>query len=175
MTIINADLIEDHEQADGSRHIWFRFTFHNGLIIDKRPHVASGWDEVAGLAAMIPVVEQEVIDNEDRQMLADVEQGNANPVTVIPIHPEAETDTNRQKRWLRKLVRWTMRNRDKDSVYIALYPVWYEFKFVQAYSIAQIASILDLTIAQVNKFNQRLQLYHDNEDLFLSDFIKEIE
>ena len=71
MTITASEKIEDQEQADGSRHIAFRFTFHNGLVVDKRFLAASGYDDSAGLTAMEPIVEQQVADNEDEQLLAD--------------------------------------------------------------------------------------------------------
>ena len=161
MTITASEKIEDQEQADGSRHIAFRFTFHNGLVVDKRFLAASGYDDSAGLTAMEPIVEQQVADNEDEQLLADVENG-ADPVTAIPIHPETDSDTVRQKRWLRKLVRWAMVNREIKWVRLVMYPVWYEFKFVQTYNAAQIQSILDITVAQYDKFNDRLTAFHNS-------------
>lgn len=174
--LLPPEKIEDQEQADGSRHIGFRFTFHNGLVIDKRFLAASDYNDAVGILDMIPLVEQQVADNEDEQIFANVENG-ADPVTAIPIHPETDTNQNRQKRWLRKLIRWAMVNREIKWVRLVLYPVWYEFKFNLSYTPAQIQNILDITPAQYNKFNDRLTAIHNNlSDIDADDsYVGEIE
>ena len=75
MTITASEKIEDREQADGSRAVAFKFTFHAGLEIYKRFLAAHDHDASAGIASMVPIVEQQVIDDEDEQLLADVETG----------------------------------------------------------------------------------------------------
>ena len=161
MTVTSYQILEDSQQADGSRHIAFEFVFHTAERIIKRFLASSGYDANAGLIAMISNVEQQVIDNEDQNILGLVEQDKADPVTAIPVHPETLSDALRQRRWLRKLVRWAMINRDIKWIRKVLYPVWYEFKFNQSLTINQIANYLGITVAQANKFNDRLTAYHN--------------
>ncbi|KKK84768.1 hypothetical protein LCGC14_2780010 [marine sediment metagenome] len=70
-----------------------------------------------------------------------------------------------------------MVNREIKWVRKVLYPVWYEFKFVQTYTPAQIQSILDITPAQYTKFDDRLTEYHNSLAFIDGDdtLVEEIE
>lgn len=169
MTITLSEKIEDSTQADGSRHIAFCFAFHNGLEIIKRMLRPYGWDDETALSDMIPIVEQEVIDNEDNGLIGQVESNLIDPVTAEPVHPETDAATVRIRRFHRKLIRYAMRHRDIKAVRWMLYPIWYELKFNLSYNMSQIASYLDITIAQANKINDRMQAFHDSLSMIDGD------
>lgn len=177
MTITLSEKIQDHAQRSGERKIRYRFTFHTGEIIETFQMVPSDYDASAGMTAMATKIEADMIEAEDGNLIAGVESGTVDSVTAIPVHPETETSANRQKRWLRKLIRWAMREDDIKLVKRMLYPIWYQFKFVEFYTPAQIQNILDITPEQYTKFNTRLTAYHNNLDLIDndSDYVEEIE
>jgi len=177
MAVTLSEKIEDSTQADGSRHIAFRFVFHNGFEVVKRMFAHSGWNDSIGLSNMIPIVEQEIIDNEDRNLIIKSESGEIDPVTAQPEHPETDTAAIRARRFHRKLIRYAMRHREIKAVRWMLYPIWYELKFNLSYNISQISNYLDITIAQANKINDRMQAFHDFINVIDSDdaFVEEIE
>lgn len=174
-TVTSSEVVEDHAQTDGLRFIAFKFTFHTSEIVIKRFRADSSYNTTTGLSEMETVVESEMIDREIDQMIAGVEQGSVNQVTDIPVHPETDSASVRQKRFLRKLVRWAMKTDEIKLAYALCYPIWYEFKFNQSYTATQIQNILDLTVAQYNKINDRLTAFHndktliDNDDSYVGD------
>jgi hypothetical protein len=173
MSISASEVVENKVQADGSRQIGFRYTFHTGEVVDRRFLAPSDYNATTGISDMASDVEQYMIDREDENLIST----STDPVNDIPVHPETDTPTQRQRRWLRKLIRFAMRNREKEIVYRLLYPIWYEFKFNLSYTPTQIQNYFDITVAQYTTFNDRLTLYHNHKDLMDLDesYIEEMD
>ncbi len=162
MTITSQEIIEDREQADGSRHIAFRFTFHNRLIIDKRFLAASDYNAETGKMDMVPFVEQQVIDNEINNLIAAAEQNGTDILDAEPVHPETDTLANRKKMLVKRALRYIANERDVKLARLIFYKAWNYLANQSAWTPSQIAEYLGISIGVLSRINDRFQWIHDN-------------
>ncbi len=177
MSITSTEIIEDSIQVDNSRHIGVKFIFHNGDEVVRRFWAASGFNIVDDVNDMIPGIETYQEQEEDENLMAQIEKGNLAPLDAQSVHPETETAANRKKRFVRKLVRLMMQNRDMKMVRKMFYPIWYWLKFDSGYNANQIANYFNTTVGKLNVINNRLQAIHDNLTMLDADdgFIGEVD
>lgn len=167
MTVTSNFVVEDPPETDGSgeRIVTYAYTFHNG---DERQRSlrrpADGFDYEAEATALIPEVEQAIIDEEVAALVEHYSSviATGDPVTEQPVHPETDSDLIRRRRFHRKLVRKLNRLIDIKLVRAIVYPIWYWLKNESGYDPTQIAAYLDVTVGQLAGFDARLQAYDDN-------------
>ena len=177
MTITFSQKIEDQEQADRGRRITFRFVFHTGEEMSRSFLTVSNYNDVAGLSAMIPIVEQDMIDAECERLISEAEGDGIDVFDAEPWHPETISLANRKKNLVGKALRHIVNQRDIKLARKILYATWHYLKFTSGYTAQQIADYLDISIPQLQKINSRFQFIHDNlSDLDADDsYLEDIE
>ena len=177
MSITSTEILEDSTQADNSRHIGVKFIFHNGQEIIRRFWANQAFNIVDDVNAMKPDIESYMEQEEDSELMAQIEKGNIEPMDAAPVHPETDTAANRKKRFVRKLVRLMMQNRDMKFVRKMFYPIWYLLKYDSGYNANQIANYFNTTVGKLNVINNRFQAIHDNLTMLDADdgFIEEVD
>lgn len=159
MTIISHQTIADsHLQADGRRYIAHVFTDHLGKDIATTLFMADGaWTETEYLvdrAAKVTSIELREEESEESHALSLVEGGE--DALSFTLSPNYSTP----KKIAKKLIRFMMRERDPRIV-IALEPL---IVYLRAnYNNTQLKNFLDLTTAQAQKMNQRINAVLDNK------------
>ena len=167
MTVVSNAVVQDPPETDGSgqRIVTYVYEFHNGEYRQRSyRRDATGFDYEAEATALIPDVEQAIIDEEVGSLVEhySVEDAVGNPVTEQPVHPETDTALVRRRRFHRKLVRRLIRLTDIKLVRAILYLIWYWLKNESGYNPSQIANYLNVTLGQLTTFDDRMQAYHDN-------------
>jgi len=162
MSVTAFEKIEDSEQADGSRHIAFRFVFHTGEIIIKRFLAASTYDEMAGLSEMVPIVEQQMIDNECSNLIGIAETGGTDVFDASPVHPETITLANRKKNFAKKALRYIVNNKDIKLARTIFLKTWDYLANESGWTGAQIAGYLGISLITLQRINSRFQWIRDN-------------
>lgn len=162
MTITLSEKTGDNIQQDGSRRITFKFTFHTGEVLDRSFLAPSGYDDTAGLAAMVPIVEDHMIELECMKLITQAEEGGTDILDAAPVHPETISLANRKKNLAKKALRYIWNNKDIKLARIILYGVWYYLKYESGFTAQQIADYLDISLAVLQKINSRFQFIHDN-------------
>jgi len=80
MSITSTEIIEDSEQADGSRHIGVRFISHTGKEVIRRFWADKAFDTGKDVAAMIPAIETYMAQEEVQEVVGLIEQGKPMPI-----------------------------------------------------------------------------------------------
>lgn len=162
MSIILSEKTEDNTQANGQRRITFQFTFHTGEIMTRSFLAASDYDDIAGLSAMVPIVEQHMIETECRHLINVAENSEDDIFDAEPVHPETISLANRKKNLAKKALQYIANHRDIKLARRILYTTWYYLKYTSGWTEQQIADYLDISLVQLQKINSRFQFIHDN-------------
>ena len=140
-------------------YVTYAFMDQVGVIHEVNRYVASTTNHPQALIDLTPVVDARMIEEEVSAAPGRVEAGE-NPETIVnnPVH----TTT---KRLAKRLLFWMMRERDPQIV-ILLEPL---IVFIRAnFTAGQIATLLDLTTAQVTRLNTRINRILDNKADFVA-------
>ena len=162
MTIISSEILEDRQQAHPQRYVWEKHTDH--LAKDHFIFYAAelGADVNANMTARVPQINQNLIDGEIGELTGRIESGEIAALDVEPVHPETDTLADRRRTFFRRLLRYTVKNRDIKIARIVFYPIWYYLKFESGLNANKIATYLDITTDQLLWINSRFQAIHDN-------------
>ena len=177
MTITSSEILEDRQQAHNQRYVWEKHIDH---LADEHFffYAASlSADVNAIMLARVPQVEESLIDGEIGGLTGRVESGEIAALDAEPVHPETDTLAIRKRTFFRRLLRYTVNNRDIKIARIVFYPIWYYLKFESTYTAQQIADYLDITISQLQWINNRFQAIHDNLAFIDADdgYVGEVE
>jgi len=123
---------------------------------------SSGYDANASLAALIPIVEQQMIDSECSNLIAQAEIIGTDVFDASPVHPETDSLSDRRKRLGRKALRYIVNNWDLKLARRIFYRSWYYLKYESGWTAQQIADYLDISLAALQRINSRFQWIHDN-------------
>lgn len=146
-------------------YVTYRFTDHVGGIHDVNRLSPSTTDHDQVMLDLIPYVDVQIIEEEVGGVVGRVESGE-NPVSVVDGAVHSTT-----KRLSKKLIFWMMRERDPYIV-ILLEPLILDIR--ATYTAGQIATFLDITVAQVTRLNVRINRILDNKADFVA-FRDEVE
>lgn len=167
MSIVSHFVKLDPPERDGSgeRYATYVYEFHNGEFLQRtyrRP--ASGFDYEAEADSLVAEFEQRMIDDEVARLVEyfSVTEKLTDPLVILPVHPETDSDLIRQRRFRRKLLKRWIRETDIKKVRRVVYPIWYWLKFTSGYTAQQIADYLGVSLGVLSAFDDRFQAYHDN-------------
>ena len=160
MAIVSHQTIEDSAQADGRRHLRYEFIDHLGETYIHGPiTVASDFDADADRITKVSKMEVRIKEREEGDIQQSAESGE--DVLTLVLNPTYSTS----KRIAKKLIRFMMRKKDPYLV-IALEPL---INYLRAnYNAAQLKSFLDISTAQAQKMNARIDTILNNKTDLLS-------
>lgn len=180
MSVVNHWVVQDPPETDGSgqRIVTYVYEFHNGDFRQRsfrRP--AEGFDYDTEADGLVASVEQGIIDEEVDGYVEfySTTEKNLNPIDVLPIHPETDSDLVRQRRFRRRLLRRWLGEVDIKKIRRLIYPIWYWLKFESGYTPQQIADYLGVTLGQLSAFDTRLQAYHDHLSFIDGEIAQDID
>ena len=174
--IVNSEIRENQIQADGMRYVTYRYTFHNGDIINFYSMSKPGnYNVDQGLIDYQTEAKARAITQNDGKLEAQIDRGTLAPLDAEPAHPNTMTLANRKKRLLRKLLKRAARSDDLKEVRRIFYPVWYYLKHESGYTPTQIANYLGMSVAKLGQVNTRFQALHDHLTLIDNDAILEVD
>ena len=176
--IISSHIVWDIAQASGDRYIRFQYEFDDGRIITiDRGQQPLAYDANTGLTDGATEAETQVIEQEEQELNSQIVNSIIDPLDAVPYHPTSETQSNRTRRYRRRLIRWIAAEVDMKIARLIFYPVWYWAKFDSGYTNTQIANYLNISMTTLSRINSRFQAFHDNLTFLDGDdsYIGEIE
>ena len=161
-SVAGSEILEDIKQAHDQRYVREKHTDYLGGEHFFSYAVGLDVDVNDLMVSRIPQVEAMIVNSEIAELTGMVENGEVAAMDVAPLHPETDTANIRRRTFFRKLLRYIAKNRDIKIARIVFYPVWHYLKFDASYTALQIATYLDITIAQLQIVDNRFQAIHNN-------------
>jgi hypothetical protein len=175
MPVISHQVTRGNPQLGGRVYATYEFMLDTGSVVTVGPRLVDvGAEDDLEAAAMWPQVNAQVVQADYDALVLNVTQGE--PVLdQVPAHPSNETEGERKRLFRRWFFRQMVRRHEVKVVRAMLYDLWLWLKNDSGYTSQQIASYLDVSVAQLATWDGRMQAIHDNLAFLDGDQGEEIE
>ena len=168
MPITNTQIVGGAVQPDGRQRFRYHYTHSEGKVtVFDRNMVPSGFDTVADAAAKLPEIEQQVQDEELRQIENDIINGGDHAIlkAAAIFNTADEVDTFLMKRTANRLRPVNAQTIAEDAHAVAM------MEFVFQASGPTIGGLLGLSTQNANKFKSEVQGLVDGIKLYDTEFL----